>query len=95
MKVPKPDGQQYYPYPTSILVPNPKLRGSEERLIDQRTANVLRNKEKQLMQTTQQADYFKDGLGSQAPLNSDDIIEKKVKFDSTGQINENMVFIIY
>lgn len=45
------------------------------------------------MQSSHQADYYKDGLGSQAPLNSDDLLEKKAKFEQTGEINENMVSI--
>lgn len=73
-------------------MPNPRLR-VEERSIDMITANVLRNKERQLMQSSHQADYYKDGLGSQAPLNSDDLLEKKAKFEQTGEINENMVSI--
>ncbi len=72
------------------MVPNPKLR-PDDRSIDLITANVLRNKERQLMQSTNQADYYKDGLGTQAPLNSDDLIEKKIRYESTGQINETMV----
>ena len=71
-------------------MPNTKLR-PEERSIDARTANVLRNKEKQLMITSNQMEYHKDGLGTHAPLNSDDLIEKKQKFDLTGQVNEKMV----
>jgi hypothetical protein len=88
--LPKPDDQQLYLHPQSIHMPNPRLR-PEERSIDIVTANTLRNKEKQLRQSTHQADFYKDGLGSQAPLNSDDLDEKKNKFEQTGQINETMV----
>ena len=78
-------------HPQNIHCPNPRLR-VDERSIDMITANVLRNKEKQLMQSTQQADYYKDGLGTQAPVNSDDLVEKKKKYESTGKINETMVY---
>ena len=88
--MPKPDDQQFYSHPQHIVVPNPKLR-VDERSIDPMTANVLRNKEKQLMQSTHQAEFYKDGLGTQAPLNSDDLVEKKARYDATGQINEAMV----
>jgi len=92
--VPKPnESQQFYPYPPTVLVPNPKLR-AEERSIDLRTANTLRNKEKQLMMTSNQIDYFKDGLGTHAPLNSDDVIEKKANYEATGSINDSMVSCI-
>ena len=59
--------------------------------IDARTANVLRNKEKQLMMSSNQIDYYKDGLGTHAPLSSDNLLEKKKKYDSTGQVNDKMV----
>lgn len=85
--VPKPEDQTFYLHPQNIHVPNPKLR-VEDRSIDMITANVLKNKEKQLMQSTQQADYYKDGLGTQAPINSDDLLEKKMRFEKTGEINE-------
>lgn len=87
--VPKPEDQEFYMHPQNIHCPNPRLR-VDERSIDMITANVLRNKEKQLMQSTQQADYYKDGLGTQAPVNSDDLVEKKKKYESTGKINETM-----
>ena len=89
-QVPKPEDQRFYSHPQSIHMPNPRLR-SEERSIDLITTNVLRNKERQLMQSTQQADFYRDGLGSQAPINSDDLLEKKARFEQTGEINENMV----
>lgn len=85
--VPKPEDQTFYSHAQSIHVPNPRLR-VEERSIDLITANVLKNKEKQLMQSTHQADYYKDGMGTQAPINSDDLLEKKMKFEKTGEINE-------
>lgn len=64
---------------------------TEERSIDARTTNVLRNKEKQLMMTSNQMEYYKDGLGTHAPLSSDDLLEKKLKYDSTGHVNDTMV----
>jgi hypothetical protein len=75
-------------------VPNPKLR-SEEHSIDARTANALRNKERQLIQSTQRTDFYADGLGTRASLNSDDLLEKKVRFETNGQINDNMVMFKY
>lgn len=89
MHVPKPEDQNFYLHPQNLNVPNPRLR-PEERSIDLLTANVLKNKERQLMQSTQQADFYKDGLGSQAPLNSDDLCTKKLKYEQTGDINETM-----
>ncbi len=93
--VPKPNDnkQQFYPYPPSVLAPNTKLR-PEDRSIDVRVANVLRNKEKQIMQTTNKIDYYKDGLGTHAPLNSDDVYEKKTKYELTGSIKDSMVISV-
>ena len=89
-KLPKPhQNQQYYPAPPTLLMPNPRLRAQKHSL-DARTANVLRNKEKQLHQTTQRTDYYADGLGTRAPLNSDDLLEKKEKYEKTGQLSDGM-----
>ena len=70
-------------------MPNPRLRVPNHTL-DARTANVLRNKEKQLLQTTQRTDYYADGQGTRAPLNSDDLLEKKEKYEKTHQLTEGM-----
>ena len=51
---------------------------------------MLRNKEKQLSQSTQRLDYYADGLGTRAPLSSDDLLEKKVRFEQTGHIKDEM-----
>lgn len=71
-------------------MPNPRIRPKSEQL-DARTANVLRNKERELMQTTHQIDYYKDGLGTRAPLNSDNLEEKMAKYQETGEMNDEMV----
>lgn len=46
------------------------MRDSEQTL-DKSTANILRNKDREFHKTTHQRDYYKDGLGSSAPFNSD------------------------
>ena len=43
------------------------------------------------MQSSNQIEYYRDGLGTHAPLCSDDIVEKRSKYDSTGLINDTMV----
>lgn len=43
------------------------------------------------MMSSNQIDYYKDGLGTHAPLSSDNLLEKKKKYDSTGQVNDKMV----
>jgi hypothetical protein len=87
----KPDqAQSFYPAPPTLLNPNPRLRPASHQ-IDRRTANILENKEKELMQTTQQTDYYKDGLGTRAPLKSDNLEDKISKYEQTGQIDEEMV----
>lgn len=68
-----------------MLAPNRNIRAPEERL-DARTANVLANKERELMQSANQIEYFADGLGTRAPLNSDDLTEKVARFVSTSQV---------
>lgn len=52
---------------------------------------MLRNKERELLQTTQQVDYYKDGLGTRAPLNSDNLDEKNLKLEKTGIVDETLV----
>ena len=64
-----------------------------ERSIDPRTANVLRNKEKEMMQTSQQSSYYKDGLGTQAPFNSDNLGEKINKYEQTDKVDDSLVLI--
>ena len=54
---PKPDNHQIYPAPTSILNPNPKLRSLKNSL-DPNSWNILKNKERELMQTTNQIDFY-------------------------------------
>ncbi|CAF0732237.1 unnamed protein product [Brachionus calyciflorus] len=88
--LPKPSyaQQQYYPAPPTLLTPNPRLRASHP--IDARTANTLKNKEKELMQSSQRIDYYKDGLGTRAVVNSDDLDERKKRFLETGDRSEEM-----
>ena len=52
------------------MAPNHKMRSADQTL-DKNTANILRNKDKEFHKTTHQLEYYKDGLGSCAPLNSD------------------------
>lgn len=49
------------------------------------------------MQSSNRIEYYVDGLGTRAPVNTNDLIEKKVRFDMTGQVNNNMVvkFILH
>ena len=82
--------QNYYPAPPSLLVANPKLRQTSLQ-IDANTADILANKERELMQTSNRIDYYKDGLGTRAPLNSDNYNEKQIKLDQTSKIDEEMV----
>lgn len=89
--MPKPSyaQQQFYPAPLTLLAPNPRLRVSHS--IDSRTANALRNKEKELMQSSQRIDYYKDGLGTRAVLKTDDLEEKNRRLNENGERNEEMV----
>lgn len=86
LKYPKPSqSQTFYPYPPNLLTPNRRLRSLEQQ-IDARTANILANKERELMQTTSNIDYYADGLGTRAPLNSDDLDEKYARILATSQV---------
>ena len=89
--MPKPSyaQQQFYPAPPTLLTPNPRLRVSHS--IDFRTANALRNKEKELMQSSQRIEYYKDGLGTRAVLKTDDLEDKNRRLNETGDRNEEMV----
>jgi hypothetical protein len=73
-------------------VPNPKIR-SPALQIDPITANILINKDKELMQSSNRIDYYVDGLGTRAPVNSDDLHEKHARYEATGQVDEEMVDI--
>jgi hypothetical protein len=55
------------------------------------TANILINKDKELLQSSNRIDYYVDGQGTRAPVNSDDLLEKQARFQATGDINEEMV----
>ena len=91
LKNPKPDrSQSFYPTPLKAFVPNQKLRNFSASL-DTKNWNILRNKERDLMQTTHQIDFYKDGLGTRAPLNSDNLNEKAAKLDKAGIVDETMV----
>jgi hypothetical protein len=92
MKNPKPDyvSQNFNPHPTSILNPNPRLRAMSHSL-DQSSWNMLRNKERELMQTTHQIDYYKDGLGTRVAFNTDNINEKIDQNIRTGQYDDSLV----
>jgi hypothetical protein len=46
------------------------------------------------MQTTHQIEFYKDGLGTRAPLNTDNLNEKAAKLDKTGVVDETMVILI-
>lgn len=73
-----------------MFAPNRRTRSPNQQL-DARTANALANKERELMQTTHSIDYYKDGLGSRAPLNSDDLNEKCARYVQTGHVDNQMV----
>lgn len=77
-----------------MLAPNRNIRAPEERL-DARTANVLANKERELMQSANQIEYFADGLGTRAPLNSDDLAEKVARFVSTSQVVQDKMVCFF
>lgn len=74
-------------------MPNPKIRTSQS--IDARTANTLQNKEKELMQSSQRIDYYKDGLGTRAVLNTDNLDEKQKGIIDSNPLTENMVSKYY
>jgi hypothetical protein len=82
--------QQFYPSPPKLLVPNPALR-NEKLSINERTANVLRNKDRELMQSTQRTDYYIDGIGTRSQINSDDLLKKNVELELTGKNNDTLV----
>lgn len=86
----KPDREQtFYPIPSSILAPNPRKRTFTGSL-DPQAWNILRNKERELMQTQNQIDFYKDGLGTRAPFNSDNYHEKQDRLEKTGKTDESM-----
>ena len=89
---PKPDysTQQYYPAPPKLLVPNPAIR-NESLAIDERTANVLRNKSRELIQSTQRASYYMDGVGTRSQIKTDDLLEKMVNYELTGKVDDTLV----
>ena len=45
------------------------------------------------MQTTNQIDFYKDGLGTRGPLNTDNLKEKNEKLDKKGLVDETLVCI--
>jgi hypothetical protein len=94
LKYPKPNNSQtFYPAPTSILAPNPKLRNLTHSL-DPHSWNMLRNKERELMQTTHQIDYYKDGLGTRVAFSTDNLDEKNAQFLKTGRYDESLVNLV-
>lgn len=76
-----------------MLAPNRRLRSAGQQ-IDARTANVLANKERELLTTTtHRADYYMDGRGTRAPLDSDDLADKVARFvQNGGHVDNQMVF---
>ncbi|KAL8564687.1 hypothetical protein ACOMHN_004180 [Nucella lapillus] len=73
--------QQFYPIPPKTVCPNLQTR-EEEMRVGPRTANSLRNIERQQWITSHQNDYT--GLGPSNPVALDNLEEKRNKFIMTG-----------
>jgi hypothetical protein len=58
--------------------------------VNPETAKTILNKQKQLIQSTNRIDYYKDGFGTRAPLNSSDFEEKNGKFEPVKYIDDEM-----
>ena len=72
------------------MAPNLTSRSVHFKL-DEPTANTLRNKDKETMESTQQADYYRDGLGSRAPLDTNNLNEKEEKLIHEGVCYDQIV----
>lgn len=85
--------QQFYPIPPKTVMPNiPADRWQNMKLSD-RTANALRNVERDHWQT--HYDRQHTGIGPTNPMKLDNLTEKTAFKDATGFEDDNLVNIIY
>ena len=80
--------QEFYPIPPKTVAPNLQARGPEMRL-SQRSANALRNIERDQWQTTY--DRNNTGLGPTNPNKLDNLAEKMQFYDTYGITDDKLV----
>lgn len=79
--------QEFYPIPPKIVAPNLQKRGPEMSVME-RSANVLRNIERDQWQTTY--DRSHTGLGPANPNKLDNLSEKTSFYDTYGITDDNL-----
>lgn len=79
--------QEFYPIPLKTVAPNLQARGPEMRL-SQRSANALRNIERDQWQTTY--DRSNTGLGPTNPNKLDNLAEKTQFYDTYGIMDDKL-----
>ena len=80
--------QQFYPIPPKTMCPNLQAREGD-MVVAPRTANALRNVEREQWRTSHQNDF--SGLGPCNPVVLDNLEEKKNKFIMTGLEDDRLV----
>ena len=80
--------QEFYPIPPKVVAPNLQKRGPEMSVME-RSANVLRNIERDQWQTTY--DRSHTGLGPANPNKLDNLSEKTSFYDTYGITDDNLV----
>ncbi|XP_076437130.1 uncharacterized protein LOC143276493 [Babylonia areolata] len=79
--------QQFYPIPPKTMCPNLQDR-DEDMKVGPRTANTLRNVERQQWMTSHQLDYT--GLGPSNPVALDNLEEKRNKYVMTAREDDKL-----
>ncbi|KAK7092379.1 uncharacterized protein [Littorina saxatilis] len=79
--------QQFYPMPPKTMCPNLQVREGD-MVVAPRTANALRNVEREQWQTSQNLDYT--GLGPSNPVILDNLEEKTNKLIMTGKEDDKL-----
>ena len=80
--------QQFYPIPPKTMCPNLQTREGD-MVVAPRTANALRNVEREQWRTSHQNDF--SGLGPCNPVVLDNLEEKRNKFIMTGLEDDRLV----
>ena len=80
--------QEFYPIPPKVVAPNLQDR-SPEMCVSQRSANALRNLERDQWQTTY--DRSNSGIGPINPNKLDNLQEKTTFYDTYGITDDKLV----
>ena len=80
--------QEFYPIPPKVVAPNLQDRSPEMR-VSQRSANALRNLERDQWQTTY--DRSNSGIGPINPNKLDNLQEKTTFYDTYGITDDKLV----